>query len=107
MLTLRIPRFLVIFFVPADIWGADAGQALFTKNCASCHGKDGKGKTPIGRKFGAKDLTAIQSTPEQIEKQIVQGMNDKKGTVKMPAFGANLSASEITTLRDYVLKFRR
>ena len=89
------------------MWGADPGQALFFKNCASCHGKDGKGKTPIGRKLGAKDLTTINSTPEQVEKQIVQGMKEKNGTVKMPAFGANLSASEITTLREYVLKLRR
>lgn len=66
-----------------------------------------KGKTPIGKKLGAKDLTSIQSTPEQIEKQIVHGMKDKNVTVKMPAFGGKLSASEITGLRDYVLKFRR
>ena len=107
MLNLHFSTLLVIFFIPAAIWGADPAQALFTKNCASCHGKDGKGKTPIGRKFGAKDLTSIQSTSEQIEKQIVQGMKEKNGTVKMPAFGGSLSKDEITALRDYVLKFRR
>jgi mono/diheme cytochrome c family protein len=97
----------MIFFIPAAIWGADPPESLFIKNCASCHGKDGKGKTPIGRKLGAKDLTMIKSTAEQIEKQIAQGMKDKSGTVKMPSFGGKLSPGEITALRDYVLKFRR
>ena len=34
-----------------------AGTAVFAANCASCHGKDGKGATKAGRMAGVKDFT--------------------------------------------------
>ena len=33
---------------------ADA-KATYEKDCAKCHGKDGKGQTMMGKKSGAKD----------------------------------------------------
>ena len=33
------------------------GNAVYDKNCASCHGKDGKGQTTMGKKQKAKDYT--------------------------------------------------
>jgi hypothetical protein len=40
---------------------SDAGQQEFLKNCAECHGADGKGGGPRGAKLGAKpaDLTRL------------------------------------------------
>ena len=35
---------------------ADAKE-VFEKNCAKCHGEDGKGKTKMGEKLGVKDYT--------------------------------------------------
>ena len=46
----------------------DAAAYLYNKECAGCHGKDGKGKTPTGRKVGAKDLTLSKSTDAEMEK---------------------------------------
>ena len=35
---------------------ADA-KAPYEKDCAKCHGADGKGETKMGKKIGAKDYT--------------------------------------------------
>ena len=62
-------------------------------NCASCHGKDGKGDTMMGRKLSIKDLTdpKVQSsfTDADATKAIKEGVTDKDGTEKMKAFGTS------------------
>ncbi len=73
---------------------ADAA-ATFQARCAICHGKDGKG-SPAGKKMGAKDLTALTATQEQIEKSIAQG----KG--KMQPYKGKLSDDEIAALAKYI-----
>ena len=81
-------------------------QENWTKNCAACHGKDGKGETKAGKKAEVKDLTDAKYqasfTDEQMFKQIKEGMKDKNGVVKMKAFGATLSDEEIKALVAHV-----
>ncbi len=38
---------------------ASAGDAkgIYEKQCAKCHGADGKGQTKMGKKYGARDYT--------------------------------------------------
>jgi mono/diheme cytochrome c family protein len=36
---------------------ADDTQATYDKQCAKCHGPDGKGDTKMGKKLGVKDYT--------------------------------------------------
>ena len=98
---------LAATFSLLEIPAVAGGQDSFLKNCASCHGKDGKGKTPIGRKLGAKDLAASKTTRAEIEKQISEGMRDQGGVVKMPGFAGKLSADEIRELTDYTMSLRK
>jgi len=35
--------------------GAADAKAIFEKDCAKCHGPDGKGDTKMGKKNGVKD----------------------------------------------------
>lgn len=79
---------------------------LFNKECASCHGKDGRGRTPVGRKNGAKDLKESKVSDADIEKQILEGKKGKDGGYTMPSFKEKLDAEEIKALITFVKKFR-
>src|SRR6266496_2410496 len=85
--------------------GADV-QENWTKNCASCHGKEGKGDTKAGKKANVKDLTDAKYqasfTDEQMFKQIKEGLKDKDGKEKMKAFGGSLSDEDIKALIAHV-----
>ena len=83
----------------AQAANAAEGKKLFDVKCATCHGPDGSGKTPIGKAVGAKDLRApeaLKLTDTQISTQISQG----KGN--MPPFGDALGKAKINDLIAYV-----
>lgn len=91
-------------------FAADA-VPVFEKNCASCHGKDGKGETKAGRKAGTKDLTdkAYQAsfTDEAALKSITEGMVDKDGSEKMKSFKDKVTSEEAVALVAYVRTFAK
>ena len=85
------------------LWGtALAGQdaaGTYKAKCSACHGADGKGDTPIGKKMGMKDL----ASPE------VQKMSDDElaaiitdGKDKMPSYKKSLKPEQIKELVGYV-----
>ncbi len=86
-------------------------QENWTKNCAACHGKDGKGETKAGKKAEAKDLTDAKYqasfTDEQMTSQIKEGMKDKNGKEKMKPFGGALSDDEIKALVAHVRSLKK
>lgn len=84
---------------------ADA-NVLFAAHCASCHGLDGKARTPAGKKLGAKDLSESKLSDTEIVARILEGLADKKGTSRMPAFKDHLSAEEVAVLVGKVKSFR-
>lgn len=88
--------------------GADA-TALWTANCAACHGKDGKGQTMMGRKLGIKDLTdsKVQAalTDDQATKDIKDGVTEN-GQTKMKAFSGKLSDDDVKALVEKVRSFK-
>jgi mono/diheme cytochrome c family protein len=65
---------------------ADA-KALYEKECAKCHGSDGKGDTKMGKKLGAKDYTDAKVQAELKDdaaiKAIKDGLKDKEGKTLM------------------------
>lgn len=85
---------------------ADEVAPLFMKNCAPCHGIDGKARTPVGRRLGVKDLTQSNATDEAIAIQILKGSQSKGNQLKMPSFEGKLSPEEVKWLVQYVRKLR-
>jgi cytochrome c oxidase cbb3-type subunit III len=75
----------------------DLGKELFTTNCASCHGADGKG----GRAFGAPNLAdAIWLYGGTKQDVMMQIANPKHGV--MPTWEARLPDETIKQLSIYV-----
>jgi cytochrome c553 len=86
-------------------------QENWTKNCSSCHGKDGKGQTKAGRMAEAKDLTDAKAqaafTDEQAFKQIKEGLKDKNGKERMKPFADKLGDDEIKALVAHIRTFKQ
>jgi mono/diheme cytochrome c family protein len=83
--------------------GAGTGlnpAALYSKSCASCHGKDGRGKTFKGRLTHARDLTNAAWQADVTDERLFNSINNGKG--KMLAFGKKYSESDINALVAYV-----
>jgi mono/diheme cytochrome c family protein len=99
--------FIVIVAAALGISGIayadDAGKENFEKKCATCHGKDGTGKTPMGEKLKAKDLTATAVAEDKIMAAMQNGIPDKK----MPAFKDKLSDDEMKGVAAYVKAFKK
>jgi cytochrome c553 len=87
------------------VQGGDANE-LFVKNCAACHGKDGKAQTSVAKKLGVKDLSQSIITDAKIEQQIREGRPADQNSAKMPAFQDRLTAVEIKSLTPVVKEFR-
>src|SRR5215467_8807274 len=83
---------VAVLAVPAISARAADAKALYGKDCAKCHGEDGKGETKMGKKLGAKDYTSAKVQAELKDdaafKAIKDGLKDKDGKVLMkPAEG--------------------
>lgn len=86
------------------------GKELWEKNCAKCHGKEGKGDTKMGQKMGAKDYSdaKVQAglKDEAAAKAIKDGVKDKEGKVLMkPA--EDISDADIKALVAHLRTFKK
>lgn len=83
-------------------------NALYDKHCASCHGKDGSGKTKMGQKSGVKDYRdpklQAELKDEVALKNIKEGMTEN-GKEKMKPFKDKLSDDEIKALIGKIREF--
>ena len=92
-----------------SVCAADA-KATYEKDCAKCHGADGKGATKMGKKMGTKDYTDAKVQAEMKDdaacKAIKEGLKDKDGKKLMgPAEG--MSDDEIKALVAYMRTFKK
>ena len=114
MKTQTLAKTIVVaaLFAGVFCWSAAADDATQTwdKNCAACHGKDGKGQTMMGRKLGVKDFTdpKVQASFDdaQATKTIKEGKKDKDDKTLMKPFGT-LSDDEIKALVANVRGFNK
>lgn len=78
---LQASLFSAAMLIAAPAAFGDAAEN-YAKNCASCHGKDGKGETTMGKKNKAKDYTTAEGqkwTDEEGVKAILEGAGKMKG----------------------------
>jgi cytochrome c553 len=89
---------------------AEDAKAIYEKDCAKCHGTDGKGDTKMGKKLGAKDYTDAKVQEEMKDdaavKAIKEGLKDKDGkTLMKPAEG--LTDEQIKALVAHMRTFKK
>jgi mono/diheme cytochrome c family protein len=100
----------ILIALPTAVAYAGDAKALYEKDCAKCHGSDGKGETKMGKKLGAKDYTDAKVQTELKDdagfKAIKDGLKDKEGKVLMkPAEGT--SDEDIKGLVAYMRTFKK
>ena len=83
---------------PAEAADADAGKAVYTKSCVSCHGADGKGNAAMAKVMSGLDITAKEVT-KQSDDELLKAIAEGKG--KMPA-QKSLSKDEQKAALSYV-----
>lgn len=83
-----------------------AGQTLYNKNCASCHGKAGLGD-------GVKSRM-LKEFPGDFSKADFQGQSDgdhfyktKFGRGEMPKYGGKLADNDIWNIVNYMRTFKK
>lgn len=98
---------LSLALLAAGALTARAGDAkeVWEKDCAKCHGADGKGDTKMGKKLEIKDLTDAKvqaAKDEELAKAIKEGVKEKDSDkVRMKAF-TDLNNDDVKALVAYV-----
>lgn len=106
-LHISILSFALLLASPAAFGDA---AAVYAKNCASCHGKDGKGDTKMGKKAGAKDYTDAKVQGGFSDAEALAAIKDgvkKDGKEKMKAFSSKVSDAEAKELVAYIRAFKK
>ena len=83
----------------------NSSNSLFAKNCATCHGKDGKAKTFKARFNHARDLTDPKWQVSVTDERLFNSITNGRG--HMPAWGKKLSEANINSLVAYVRQLKR
>ncbi len=92
--------------VKADATSIATGKDLYTKNCASCHGKTGLGD-------GVKART-IETFPGDFSKPAYQNLSDgelfgktKLGRDEMPKYDGKIADEDIWSIVNYTRTFKK
>jgi len=89
----------VALIVALPVFASPADPALYKSKCASCHGADGAGQTPVGKSMKVKDLRA-DAVQKQTDLELTKTISGGKG--KMPAYGKQLSTPQIQSLISHI-----
>jgi mono/diheme cytochrome c family protein len=87
---------------PAAGQGNTAGADAYKAKCATCHGQDGSGNTPVGKSLQVADLrsAAVQSKSDaELTQSVTEGKNN------MPGFKGNITDDEIHAVVTFVRTF--
>jgi cytochrome c553 len=106
---IKISAAAVILIAAVAINAADAKEN-WEKECAKCHGADGRGQTRMGRQAGAKDYTdpKVQADMDDAKAvvRIKEGLKEN-GKEKMKPYADKFSEDEMKALLAYMRAFKK
>jgi cytochrome c6 len=77
----------------------ESGAAVYKSKCATCHGQDGSGNTPVGKSLQVADLRSAD-VQKKTDAELTQSIAEGKGN--MPAFKTSVTENEIRAVLTYV-----
>jgi mono/diheme cytochrome c family protein len=92
---LRTTLLIAALLLPSAPRSDDGGQ-MYGKKCLACHGLDGSGDKPLGKKVGTPDLRRSRLTLAEIERVIADGRG------KMLPYKDRLTPEQITAIAGHV-----
>lgn len=97
--SLSLVLLVMLILVAAPVAFAADGAATYKAKCASCHGADGSGQSPVGKSMKLRDLRSPE-VQKQSDQELFAITADGKG--KMPAYKGKLADDEIKALVAYM-----
>jgi cytochrome c6 len=94
-----LPVLGALFLLSTPLFGQGDAASLYKAKCSACHGPDGKGDTPAGKKLGARDFASPEVQKEADEELVAIAT---KGKNKMPGYGTSLKDAQIKDLVAYI-----
>jgi cytochrome c553 len=82
----------------------------WSKECAKCHGADGRGQTKMGRQSGAKDYTDPKVQAEMDDAKAVTRIKEglkENGKEKMKPYADKFSEDEMKALVAHMRSFKK
>lgn len=92
----------IVVVALAPVAFAADGAATYKAKCATCHGADGKGQSPMGKKMNLRDLGSPE-VQKQTDKELYDWTAAGKG--KMPAYKDKLTDADIKALVAHMRTF--
>jgi len=77
----------------------ESTEQVYMRQCASCHAADGGGKTPAGKRTGARDFS-LDKVQNQTDAQLIE--ITAKGKKEMPGYAKSLTDKQIKDLVAYI-----
>ena len=95
-------------WVSAAAGDAAKGKPIFQSKCVTCHGPEGKGDGPLGKKLKppAGNFTSAESKKKS-EADLLDIIQNGKPKTSMVAWSKQLNESEIQDVLAYVLSLRK
>jgi mono/diheme cytochrome c family protein len=97
---LRTTLLIAALLLPATA-RPDDGRQMYGKKCLACHGLDGAGDKPMGKKVGVPDLRTSRLAQAEVERVIADGRG------KMLPYKDKLTAEQISAIAAYVREWLR
>ena len=94
----------IAFVMSVSAFAADATADVFKSKCSSCHGADGKGDTPAGKKMNVKDLAS-----DDVQKQSDADLAGviEKGKKPMPGYEGKVTKEQIDGLVKWIRTLKK